>query len=62
MLNFRYFKVMASVYQTVISILSKPIENRDDAEISSILVWFTNLFRKKATVFGDISQGIYYKL
>jgi hypothetical protein len=49
---------MASVYQTVISILSKPIENRDDEEINSILVWFTNLFRKKATVFGDISQGM----
>ena len=50
---------MSAIYHTVISIISKPVEKREDAEISSILAWFTNLFRKKATVFGDISQGMY---
>jgi hypothetical protein len=48
---------MSSIYQKVLSIISKPIEKRDDDEINSILVWFTNLFRKKSTVFGDISPG-----
>ena len=49
---------MSSFYQSVISIISKPSENRLDEDIDLILNWFVNLFRKKSAVFGDISAGL----
>jgi hypothetical protein len=50
---------MSSVYERGISIISKPIEKRDETEISSVLIWFVNLFKRKVAVFGDISKGNY---
>ena len=50
---------MSSFYQTVISIISKPSENRQDDDVQMILGWFMDLFRKKSAVFGDIKSGIF---
>lgn len=48
---------MSSFVENIIAVISKPIENRQDHEIDSILFWFINLFKKKAAVFGDIETG-----
>lgn len=50
---------MSSFYQTVIGIISKPSEYRQDEEVQLILGWFIDLFRKKSAVFGDIKSGNY---
>lgn len=49
---------MSNFYQTVISIISKPSEKRKDEEIHMILAWFINLFKKKASVFGEVNSGM----
>ena len=49
---------MSSFYQSVISIISKPKEKRQDDEIHMILAWFINLFKKKSSLFGDIEPGL----
>ena len=48
---------MSSFYQSIVKVISKPSEKRDDEEINMILGWFMNLFKKKAAVFGDIKPG-----
>ncbi len=48
---------MSSVYERGISIISKPVDKRDDSEINAVLIWFVNLFKRKVAVFGDISNG-----
>lgn len=49
---------MSSFYQKVIRIISKASEKREDEELHMILPWFINLFKKKATVFGDVDSGL----
>jgi signal-transduction protein with cAMP-binding, CBS, and nucleotidyltransferase domain len=49
---------MSSFYETVISIISKPSEERKDDEINFILKWFVNLFKNKASVFGEIKSEV----
>lgn len=49
---------MSSFYQSIISIISKPQENREADEINLILNWFLNLFKKKSSVFGDIDADV----
>ncbi|CAF0714000.1 unnamed protein product [Brachionus calyciflorus] len=49
---------MPSFYQTIINVISKPSANRTDEEITFILAWFLNLFKKKSAVFGDIKPEI----
>lgn len=48
---------MSSFYQSIIRIISKPSEQREDSEVQMILGWFVNLFKKKSAVFGDIKAG-----
>jgi hypothetical protein len=49
---------MSSLYQSIISIISKPQESREAEEINLILNWFLSLFKKKSSVFGDIDVDV----
>ena len=49
---------MSSFYKKIISIISKPPENRNNNEIELILDWFVNLFKKKSAVFGEIQSEV----
>jgi hypothetical protein len=49
---------MSSFYKKIISIISKPPENRNNNEIALILDWFINLFKKKSAVFGEIQAEV----
>ena len=49
---------MSSFYQLVISIISKPSELRKEEEIQMILSWFTNLFKKKSTIFAETDSEV----
>lgn len=49
---------MSSFYQSVISIISKAKEKRQAEEITLILAWFINLFKKKSHVFGEIDAEV----
>lgn len=48
---------MSSFYQSLIEIISKPTEMRQEVELQMIMGWFVSLFRNKSSVFGDIKAG-----
>ena len=52
---------MSSFYQTVIGIISKPSEYRQDEEVQLILGWFIDLFRKMRLLF-ELLAIFYNKL
>ena len=49
---------MATFYQTIIQVISKPSESRNEDEINLVLGWFMNLFKKKEAAFGNIKAEI----
>lgn len=52
---------MTTLYDKIISVISKPSELRANDEILMILAWFINLFKKRPVVFGDIKPGLTFK-
>ncbi len=49
---------MTTFYDTIIKVISKPSEQRENEDIHLILTWFLNLFKRKAAVFGDIKPDV----